>query len=83
MMAQWLQSLAVDVYWIILLTITDDGLCVIDIEHLSFRSDDTSSLAEISAAALDLLDECIFGKKAGGVIMGMGKSTNQVYPIQA
>ena len=52
--------------------IIGDGKCVIDIDALPWAYKDRATMAQMKAAALDLMDTCIFSKRAGGVTAGLG-----------
>ena len=49
-----------------------DGTCVIDIENLPWAYEDRATMTQIRAAALHLMDKCVFGERAGGITTGLG-----------
>lgn len=53
---------------------TADGKCVLDIEASPGSTGDKASMAQISAAALHLLNICVLPEHAGGQSTGYGMS---------
>lgn len=55
---------------------------MIDIDHMAFAhkdkraKKDVASMSSIRAAALALLEGCMFARKAGGIRMGLGKPSH-------
>ena len=58
---------------VLLIQSTGDGTCVIDIEVQSRTYKDRASMAELRNSALELMEKCVFGKRAGGITTGLGK----------
>ena len=48
---------------------------MIDIESLPWAYKDKATWAQLGSATLDLMDKCVFGKRAGGISTGLGKSS--------
>ena len=46
---------------------------MIDIENLPWGFKDVATMAQMQAAALELMNDCVFGKRSGGITMGLGE----------